>query len=79
MIKSGIEALDFRVVRASKPNTSMGTPQVLQGVKNCVVDGVIIMVDELAHIICCAVEISWNPMYINAYTVKEAGLENVHS
>ena len=79
LIKSGIEALNFRVVRTSKPITGMGTPQVVQGVKNCVVDGVIIMVNELTYIICCAVGISWNPLLINAYTVKETGLENVHS
>ena len=49
----------------------MGTPQVVQGVKNRVVDGVIIMINnELAYIICCAVQISWNPLHINAYTVK---------
>ena len=79
LIKSGIEALNFRVVRTSKPITGMGTPQVVHGVKNCVVDGVIIMVNELTYIICCTVEIPWNPLHINAYTVKETGLENVHS
>lgn len=57
----------------------MGTPQVVQGIKNCVVDGVIIMINELAYIIGRAVEISWNPLHINAYTVKETGLENAHS
>lgn len=51
LIKSGIEALNFRVVRTSKPISGMGTPQVVQGVKNCVVDGVIIMVNELTYII----------------------------
>ena len=79
LIKSGIEALNFRVIRTSKPITCMGTPKVVQGIKNCVVDGVIIMINELAYIIGRAVEISWNPLHINAYTVKETGLENAHS
>ena len=35
LIKSGIEALNFRIVRASKPITGMGNPQVVQCVKNC--------------------------------------------
>ena len=49
--KSGIEALNLCVKRASEPIASMRTPQVLQGIENYVVDSVVIMIGKLAYVI----------------------------
>ena len=51
LTKSGIEALNFCVKRASEPIAGMQTPRVVQGIENYVVDSVVIMIGKLAYVI----------------------------
>ena len=75
----GIEYKELRVIVAGESIARMRTPKFVQSKEDRIINGVVVMVHELANVVRQKVEVPRDPLYVNTDGSSEAASMDIKS